>query len=202
MSRFTGPRVRVLRALDADLPGLSRKSKEKRPQRPGQHGGGRWRRPSEYALQLLEKQKLRFNYGLHERQLRRVYREATRLSGVTGDVILGLLERRLDNICFRLGIATTIPAARQIVNHGHVYVNGRRCDVASARLRRGDVITLSDKAREFAAVKDSLDSPRYPIPAWLSWDDKKARATVVALPTVEDVLLEVDMQLIVEFYAR
>ncbi|MCH9680623.1 MAG: 30S ribosomal protein S4 [Deltaproteobacteria bacterium] len=202
MSRYTGPRVRVLRALDTDLPGLTRKSRERRPQRPGQHGMARRRRPSEYAMQLLEKQKLRFNYGLTERQLRRLYKEAHNAKGITGNVMVSMLERRLDNVVFRLGICPTIPAARQLVNHRHVLLNGRRVDIPSIRTKQGDVIALTERARKFQYVVESLASPAVGLPQWLRWTDGNAEAHVVAVPTIHDALLEVDTQLIVEFYAR
>ena len=202
MSRYTGPRVRVMRALDSELPGLTRKSRDRRPQRPGQHGSRPRRRPSEYAMQLLEKQKLRYNYGLTERQLRRVYLEAHAAKGITGDTMLNLLERRLDNVAFRLGIAPTIPGARQLINHRHLIVRGRRVDIPSIRVKVGDRIELTERARAFEIVKVSLAQPRFALPSWLEWDSSNQVATVTAMPTPADVLLEVDTQLIVEFYAK
>jgi len=125
MSRYVGPKVRVLRALGTDLPGLTRKKSERRPTRPGQHGAAR-KKFSEYALRLIEKQKLRMNYGLSERQLLRLFVEAAGTKGNTAERLVELLERRLDNVVFRAGFARTIPAARQLIMHGHVLVEGRR----------------------------------------------------------------------------
>ena len=131
MSRYTEPRVKVMRALGVDLPGLSRKSMQARPQPPGQHGTKKnSSRKSEFGLQLMEKQKLRYNYGLTEKQLRRIVGEAKRLRGATGDKIVELLERRFDNLVFRAGFAPTIPAARQMIGHGHFELNGRRATIA------------------------------------------------------------------------
>lgn len=153
-------------------------------------------------MQLLEKQKLRYNYGLTERQLRRLYREAHNAKGITGDVMLSLLERRLDNVVFRLGICPTIPAARQLVNHRHVVLNGHRVDIPSIRTKAGDVLTLTEKARKFGFVVESLENPSAPLPDWLRWQGDHAEAHVVSLPAAIDALIEIDTQLIVEFYAR
>lgn len=202
MSRYTGPRVRILRALDTELPGLTRKSREMRPHRPGQHGAKNRRRPSGYSMQLREKQKLRYNYGIGERQLRTLYLEARATDGITGDTMLDLLERRLDNVVFRLGYAPTIPAARQLVCHGHVRVRGRRVDIASFRVRVGDEITLSPKALELPPVVASLGARRFPVPSWMQWDDGIRGAKVVASPGARETMLDIDMQLVVEFYAR
>lgn len=201
MSRFTGPRLRKVRALGVSLPGLTRKVSERRPYPPGQHGQAR-RKLSDYGLRLREKQKLRFNYGLTERQLRILVDEARHLPGVTGDVILELLERRLDNVVWRAGFAATIPAARQLVSHGHVRVNGRRLDIPSARLSPGDAVTLRDESFENAHVKDSLAAAASVRPAWLSWDEGARAATMRTLPDPASVLLEVNPQYVVEFYSR
>src|SRR4029450_10805583 len=151
MSRFIGPRVKVMRALGVALPGLSRKSIEKRPYGPGQHGPTRRKKtPSDYALRLREKQKVRFNYGVSERVLRRLVEEATRMRGNTGVTLVQLLERRLDNVVFRAGFARTIPGARQLVSHGHIQVNGKTVDRPSYRLRRGDFVTVATKSRALA----------------------------------------------------
>jgi len=203
MSRYTGPRLRILRALDTDLPGLTRKGAKRRETRPGQHGTGmRRRRPSEYALQLREKQIVRYNYGLSEKQMRGVYEFAKRGVGVTGDRMLTLLERRLDNVVFRCGLAPTIPAARQLVCHGHVFVNAKRVDVASARLRVGDVVTLGEKSRQHPVAVQSWPTPALPVPSWLTREDAAMQVRVTSLPMPADSPIEVDMQLVVEFYAR
>src|SRR4028119_1479484 len=150
MSRYRGPRLRVVRRL-GDLPGLTRKT-PRRAYPPGQHGQARKKR-SEYAIRLEEKQKLRFNYGLTEKQLLRYVRKARRATGSTGQSLLQLLEMRLDNTVFRLGMAGTIPAARQLVNHGHVTVNGRVVDIPSYQCRPGEVIAVRDNERSKRLVQ-------------------------------------------------
>ncbi|PSB61855.1 30S ribosomal protein S4, partial [Chroococcidiopsis cubana CCALA 043] len=156
MSRYRGPRLRVVRRL-GDLPGLTRKN-ARRSYPPGQHGQARKKR-SEYAIRLEEKQKLRFNYGLTEKQLLRYVRRARRVTGSTGQVLLQLLEMRLDNTVFRMGMAPTIPAARQLVNHGHVMVNGREVNIASYQCRPGEVIGIKNKAQSRQLVENNLQYP-------------------------------------------
>lgn len=202
MSRYTGPRLRILRRLDVDLPGLTTKSRERRPYPPGQHGQARKRRPSEHAMQLTEKQKLCFNYGVTERQMRRLFAEALASKGVTGEVLIELLERRLDNVVFRAGLAPTIPAARQLVCHGHVRVNGRRVDIASYRVAIGAEITLRDRSRDLEIISRSLATPRLPLPAWLERDDEARRVRMIDSPRREGAPFELDVQLVVEYYAR
>ena len=131
-----------------------------------------------------------------------MYLEAHAAKGITGDTMLNLLERRLDNVAFRLGIAPTIPGARQLINHRHLIVRGRRVDIPSIRVKVGDRIELTERARAFEIVKVSLAQPRFALPSWLEWDSSNQVATVTAMPTPADVLLEVDTQLIVEFYAK
>jgi small subunit ribosomal protein S4 len=202
MSRYTGPRLRILRRLDVDLPGLTRKSREKRPHPPGQHGQARKKRPSAFGMQLSEKQKLRFNYGVSERQMRRLFAEAKASKGVTGDVLLELLERRLDNVVFRAGFAPTIPAARQLVCHGHVLVDGRRVDIASFRVATGAEITLRERSRDLDVVARSLTARALPLPAWLTYDEGRRAAKVIASPRGEALPFEFDVQLVVEYYSR
>lgn len=153
-------------------------------------------------MQLIEKQKLRFNYGVTERQLRRLYREASRGRGVTGDALLQLLERRLDNVVFRAGFAPTIPAARQLVCHGHVQINGRRVDIPSYRVRAGEEVQMRQRKGVQKIVVDSLATFELPAADWLEVDGENQRFKVTALPTAATVPFEVDAQLVVEFYAR
>ena len=153
MSRYTGPRLKVMRALGVQLPGLSSKSIEKRPYPPGEAGTKRRGRPSIYGMQLKEKQKLRFNYGHSERTFRRIMDKARRSRQQTGTKLLELLERKLDNVVFRAGYAPTIPAARQLVSHGHILLNGVRTNVASVTTNIGDVIELRAKSKEIPSVK-------------------------------------------------
>lgn len=201
MSRYTGPRVKVMRALGVELPGLSRKKTERRPYPPGQHGAAR-KKPSEYAVRLREKQKLRVNYGVTEKQIRRLMSEARRVKGDAGKKLLELLERRLDNAVFRAGFAPTIPAARQLVAHGHVLVNGKRLDIPSYRVRRGEVLTLREGMRGNALVQESLQDKGFPRASWLEVDEAKAEARVVALPDETSVLFPLQVQLVVEHYAK
>ncbi len=200
MSRFTGPRVKVMRAVGVELPGLSRKSIEDRPQRPGQHGH-RPLRPSGFRVQLVEKQKLRFNYGLTERQLRNVFAEARRSKTHTGDKLVELLERRLDNMVFRAGFAPTVAAARQLVSHGHIRVNGRRVNIPSFRVREGDTFGPREKSRTHQSLVDSLKTPSLDRPEWISFDETKLEARLAHLPAGDAVPFPLVVQHVVEFYA-
>lgn len=202
MARYTGPRVKKLRSLGVDLPGLSRKTRERRPYPPGQHGQGRRRRLSDYGMQLQEKQKLRLNYGVGERQFRRIIKEARASRMAAGDKILQLLERRLDNVIFRAGYAATIPAARQLVTHGHFLVNGRRVDIASYRVSEGDVIQPRSRSYNLAPIEESLAALTLARPDWLEYTDDKRITRIAALPGPEAVPFEVEIQLVIEYYAQ
>ena len=203
MSRFTGPRLKVMRALGVDLPGLSRKSKEARPNPPGQHGARAIRRKkSDFGVQLIEKQKLRFNYGLTERQLRRLMVDARKGKEPTGDTLLQLLERRLDNVVFRAGFAPTIVAARQLVTHGHLQLNGKRATIPSMRLRANDEVSMKSGQAELAVVVESLKEPALMRPEWLAWDEQQKKAKIAHLPGAHDVPFPVDVQQVVEYYAN
>ena len=203
MSRFTGPRLKVMRALGVDLPGLSRKSKEARPNPPGQHGARAIRRKkSDFGVQLIEKQKLRFNYGLTERQLRRLMVDARKGKEPTGDTLLQLLERRLDNVVFRAGFAPTIVAARQLVTHGHLQLNGKRATIPSMRLRTNDEVSMKSGRAELAVVAESLKEPALMRPEWLAWDEQQKKARIAHLPGAHDVPFPVDVQQVVEYYAN
>jgi small subunit ribosomal protein S4 len=201
MSRYTGPRLKVMRALGVELPGLSRKSIADRPYPPGQHGQ-RQQRKSGYGLQLQEKQKLRFNYGLSERQMRRLILDARRDRGSTGAKLAELLERRLDNVVFRAGFAPTAMAARQLVNHSHVLVNGSKVNIPSFRVRVGDVVTLTAKSRELLVVKTSFATPALTRPEWLAMDEPNFSATVSHLPDASEIPFPIEMQLVVEYYSQ
>jgi small subunit ribosomal protein S4 len=201
MSRYTGPRLRVMRALGVDLPGLSTKHIERRPYPPGQHGTRR-RKRSEFGLRLQEKQKLRFHYGLSERQLRTLVHQAMKAPGVTNTKIAELLERRLDNVVFRAGLCRTIVAARQLVRHGHVRVNGRRVDIPSCRLRPGDVITLAERTRKSDQVRDSVKGPTLERPSWLQLDEGELLVRLTGLPDEGAVPFPIDLRLVIEFYSN
>lgn len=202
MARYTGPRVKKMRALGVELPGLSRKSIERRPYAPGQHGQTRRRKLSDFGRQLLEKQKLRLNYGVGERQFRRLVVAAKRSKTATGEKLLELLERRLDNVVFRAGFAPTIPAARQLVNHGHFLVNGRRVDIASFSVQDGDVVALREKSRALPVVVASMENPALLRPDWLEFNGTTHTARIMASPTPESVPFEIDVQLVVEYYSK
>lgn len=202
MARFKGPRVKKMRALGTDLPGLSRKSIDRRPYPPGQHGKVGRRKVTEYGRRLIEKQKLRFNYGVSERQLRRLFDEARRSKKATGEKLLELLESRLDNAVFRAGFAPTIPAARQLVSHGHITVNGKRVNIASYRISVNDEISLREKSMKLACVSESLDAPALLRPTWVDFDDKERAARVMDLPGLDSVPFDIDVQLVIEYYSR
>ena len=203
MSRITGPRVRIMRALGVDLPGLSRKTIEGRPNPPGQHGGQASRkRRSDFGVKLLEKQKIRFNYGVSEKQMRRLIVDARKGKEPTGEMLLQLLERRIDNVVFRAGFAPTGIAARQLVNHGHVLLNGKSVNIASIRLKVGDEITIKAKSKQMPMVADAIKAPSLTRPEWLAWDEQQSVAKVVHLPALDDVPFPVDVQQVVEYYAN
>lgn len=200
MSRYRGPRLRIVRRL-GDLPGLTRKSARK-AYPPGQHGQSR-RKRSEYAIRLEEKQKLRFNYGVTEKQLVRYVRKARRVAGSTGQTLLELLEMRLDNTIFRLGMAGTIPAARQLVNHGHITVNDRVVDVASYQCRAGDLIKVRDRDRSRKLVETNMEYPGLAnLPSHLEFDKGALSGKVNGVIEREWVALQVNELLVVEYYSR
>ena len=206
MSRYTGPRARISRRLGTNIFGTRGETNalEKRPYPPGIHGRTRRRgnNNTEYLFQLQEKQKARFTYGLNERQFRKVYEEASRRDGVTGENMLRSLELRLDNVVYRSGWASTRPQARQFVSHGHVLVNGTRVNIPSYRVRKGDVIEVKEKTRTNPIVqwnKDVLD--RTP-PAWLERGDNEFAITVYAEPVREQIDVPLREQLIVELYSK
>ncbi|MBX3665006.1 MAG: 30S ribosomal protein S4 [Burkholderiales bacterium] len=201
--RYTGPRLKVMRALGTELPGLSRKSIENRPNPPGQHGGKLFAtRKSEFGKQLREKQKLKFNYGLSERQMRRLMAEARSARGNTGAAMLELLERRLDNFVFRAGFAPTLIAARQLVNHNHVLLNGRAANISSIRIRVGDEISIRDKARKIPSVIEALAAPALERPEWLAFDEAKQSARVTRLPMPDEVPFPIEIQQVIEYYTQ
>ncbi|MBW4466215.1 MAG: 30S ribosomal protein S4 [Pegethrix bostrychoides GSE-TBD4-15B] len=200
MSRYRGPRLRVTRRL-GDLPGLTRKT-ARRAYPPGQHGQARKKR-SEYAIRLEEKQKLRFNYGVSERQLLRYVRKARRAAGSTGQVLLQFLEMRLDNTVFRMGMGPTIPGARQVVNHGHITVNGRVVDIPSYQCKPGDVIGVRNTERSRRLVEANLQFPGLAhTPTHLEFDKNKMEGKVTGIVEREWVALPINELLVVEYYSR
>lgn len=203
MSRFIGPRLKVMRALGIDLPGLSRKTIEARPTPPGQHGNKASRkRRSDFGVKLHEKQKIRFNYGLTETQMRRLILDARKGKEPTGERLLQLLERRMDNVVFRAGFAPTVIAARQLVSHGHLMLNGKPANIPSIRLNVGDEITIKAKSKNIPMVVETIKQPSLERPEWLVWEADKQLVKVAHLPAIADVPFPVDVQLVVEYYAN
>lgn len=190
-----------MRALGVQLPGLSTKSVERRPYPPGQHGHER-RKVTEYGRRLMEKQKLCVNYGVTERQLSRLVVSARGAKGPTGSRLLELLEKRLDNVVYRAGFARTIPGARQLVNHGHVLVNGKKVDRVSYAVRKGDVVSLRPSSQNLALVAGALEASRAYETSWLSVDKGAKSATVIELPDAGSVPFPIEVQLVVEFYSQ
>jgi len=205
MARYTGPKVRLSRRLSTNLfeNEKGRRALERRPFPPGAHGRTRRRQnASEYLGQLQEKQKAKYIYGVLERQFRRTYDDANRLAGPTGENLLRLLEMRLDNVTFRAGWASTRPQARQLVNHGLIQVNGRRVDIASFRVRKGDVVSLSPKARNMIVIQHNIDVLDRQLVGWLETGDGGKQVTVRDLPQREHIDVPVREQLIVELYSK
>jgi small subunit ribosomal protein S4 len=203
MARYTGPRAKISRRFGVSLFGPS-KALERRNFPPGQHGvrAGR-KKKSEYSVALGEKQKLRFQYGILEKQFRGYYEEAARRRGVTGEILLQLLETRLDNVCYRAGFGNSRQAARQIVNHGHVLVNGRCVDIPSFQVKPGDVIKIGAKPSSQQLVVRMTDlTQSMPAVDWLNVDKDKLEATVTRVPERSDLDPLVNEQLIVELYSR
>ncbi len=207
MARYTGPVCRLCRREKMKLYLKGAKCDtmkcpvEKRPYPPGQHGRGRIRE-SEYMFQLREKQKARRIYGVLERQFRSIYAEANRLDGIAGENLLRLLELRLDNVAFRAGWAQSRSQARQLVRHGHVLVNGKRVDIPSYRLRKGDVVALREKARQLIVVRQNIDTIDRALPAWLERGDEGHEARVRDLPLRDQIDVPVRESLIVELYSK
>ena len=200
------PRLKIVRRLGVQLPGLTRKDAEARPYPPGQHGQstGRRRKVSAFRRRLEEKQKIRFHYGIGERQLRRYVEQAGARSGIKSHNLFAIVERRLDNVVFRLGFAPTIPAARQLVSHGHVRVDGTRVDRPSYGVSVGETVTLSSKARVRPSVEEAIShGPQVKLPSYLALDPSdKGTGRVIATPGRSDVPFIVDDAAVVEFYAR
>lgn len=203
MARYTGPKDKISRRFGVPIYGPS-KAMERRNFGPGQHGARSGRKKqSDYSIALIEKQKLRYQYGVLEKQFRRFFEEASRRRGVTGEILLQMLECRLDNVVYRLGLANSRNAARQYVSHGHVTVNGRKLNVASAQCKPGDVIAMKQSTRAQQMGLRSLDlTQAIVVPEWLSQDRDKLGGTVNRLPSREEIDPIVNEQLVVELYSR
>lgn len=205
MSRYTGPKSRVSRRLNTNIWGTRGEAiaLDRRPYPPGEHGRTRRRgNPSEFLVQLQEKQKARFTYGLTERQFRNLFAEASRREGVTGTNMLQYLELRLDNFAYRVGWGATRPQARQLVNHGHVNVNGSRVNIPSYRLRKGDKVELRPKIRDSATIQWNVDVLDRTPPAWVDRGDDVFQVVVREVPLREQIDVPVREQLIVELYSK
>jgi len=204
MARYRGPKLRITRRLGT-LPVFTQKVSKKKD-RPGQHGksnDGNSKKVTEYGLRLEEKQKLKYNYGITETQLFRYVKEARRRQGVTGLILLQLLEMRLDTICFTLGFAPTIGSARQLVNHGHITVNGEVLDIPSFQCRINDIIGIKPKATSKNMVEQNLKTTKLiDIPSHLNFDNTKLEAKVMNYCNRDDILLELDELLVIEYYSR
>ncbi len=200
MSRYRGPKLRITRRLGS-LPGLTQKETT-RAERPGQHGKNK-KKSTEYCLRLEEKQKLKFNYGLTESQLFHYVKEARRRQGVTGLILCQLLEMRLDSICFSLGLAPTMAGSRQLVSHRHILVNGRSVNIPSFQCKSGDIISIKQKPASTKIVENNLKNKRFQnIPSNLTFDEKKIRGVVKDYCNRDDVLLELNELLVIEYYSR
>jgi small subunit ribosomal protein S4 len=202
MARYTGPRVRISRRFGVPIFGPS-KYLERRNYGPGMHGPKSRRKHTEYGLGLIEKQKLRYYYGLLERQFRGVYEKARKRRGVTGEHMLQILETRLDNVVFHLGFANTRPASRQMVAHGHIKVNGRKVSIPSYALRVNDIIEVkgSNVARQLAA-KNLESATSRAVPDWLSLNKEALKGVVMRIPTRDEIQPIANEQAVVEFYSR
>jgi small subunit ribosomal protein S4 len=203
MARYTGPKSKISRRYGVPLFGPS-KALERKNYPPGMHGPkGARRKLSDYATALAEKQKLRFQYGLMERQFRRYFETALRKRGVTGETLLQMLETRLDNVVFRLGFANSRSAARQLVSHGHVMVNNRKVNVSSYNLRAGDLVTVKDRPSSRRLAARNLELTQiHTVPDWLVLDKDQFQGKVVRIPSREEIAPIVNEQLVVELYSR
>lgn len=201
MARYTGPKTKIARRFNEPIFGHS-KALAKKAYPPGQHGRGRRKKQSEYAVQLMEKQKAKYTYGVLERQFANLFEKASRKGGITGENLLILLEARLDNMVFRMGISPTRRGARQLVSHRHITVNGELVNIPSYSIKPGDVIGVREKSKSLEAITDSLasnSSQKYP---WLEWYASELNGKVVALPVRDEIPENIKEQLIVELYSK
>lgn len=201
MARYRGPKAKIARRFNEPIFGPS-KALQKKSYPPGQHGRGRRKKESEYAVQLKEKQKAKYTYGVLEKQFANLFDKASRRSGITGEILLQLLESRLDNTVFRLGIAPTRRAARQLVLHKHIAVNGSVVNIPSYALKPGDTVAVRERSKSLEAITDSLAShsaKRYP---WLEWDGSEMVGKLVNMPQRDEIPENINEQLIVELYSK
>ncbi|MGI9666593.1 MAG: 30S ribosomal protein S4 [Acidimicrobiia bacterium] len=201
MARYTGPRTKRSRRARQLLDENKAKYFDRRPYPPGQHGRGRIRE-SQYQIQLREKQKLRFMYGVLEKQFRKYYKNAAKKSGITGTNLLVILETRLDNVVYRSNLANTRPQARQLVNHGHFQVNGKKVDIPSYEVRAGDVVTVREKSKDILPVQHAIDTVGRTVPEWINVDPGERKITIDDMPSREQIDTDIKEQLIVELYSK
>ena len=201
MARYTGPKTKIARKFGEPLFGDD-KVLAKKNYPPGQHGANRRKKTSEYGAQLREKQKAKYTYGVLERQFRNLFEKAERTKGITGEVLLQLLESRLDNVVYRLGLATSRPAARQLVLHKHICVNGKNVNIPSYRVMPGEVVTVREKSKSLEVIADAMagfNHSKYP---WIEWDNSIKGGKFLHLPQREDIPETIKEQLIVELYSK
>ena len=201
MARYIGPKVRISRRFNEPILGEN-KALQKKNYAPGQHGKGKKRKQSEYAVQLAEKQKAKYIYGVLERQFAHTFDKASRKKGVTGEVLLQMLEARLDNTVYRLGVAPSRRAARQLVGHKHILVNGEVVSIPSFTLKPGDVVGVREKSKSLEAITNSLSLQSARKYNWLEWDDSEMMGKMINLPPREDIPENINEQLIVELYSK
>jgi small subunit ribosomal protein S4 len=201
MARYRGPKQKVARRFKEPIFGPS-SALERKPYGPGQHGRSRYTRKSEYAIQLDEKQKAKYTYGLLEKQFRNLYEKANRMEGVTGEVLLQLLESRLDNVVYRLGFARTRRQARQLVSHKHIVVNGQVVNIPSFQVKPGDVINVRPKSRDLELINETLQSYSTSKYKWLETDKKTKTGKFLNLPVMEEIPENINVQLIIELYSK
>lgn len=201
MARYTGPKSKIARKFGEPIFGED-KVLQRKNYAPGQHGQNKRRKTSEYGVQLREKQKAKYTYGVLERQFRNLFEKASRMKGITGEILLQLLESRLDNVVYRLGIAPTRAAARQLVLHRHITVNGAVVNIASYQVKPGDIIGVREKAKSLEVIADALagfNHSKYP---WIEWDETSKAGRYLHVPTREDIPENIKEQLIVELYSK
>jgi small subunit ribosomal protein S4 len=201
MARYTGPRTKISRRFGEPIYGPD-KVLEKRKNPPGQHGANKRRKLSEYGVQLREKQKAKYIYGMLERQFRIFFERAKAKQGKTGDILLQLCETRLDNVVYRLGLAPTRAAARQLVSHCHITVDGKVCNIASYIVKPGQTVGVREKDRTMSVIVESLKNPRTMLASWLQWDEGNMTGTLLSVPERAEIPENIDVQLIVELYSR
>ena len=201
MAKYTGPKTRMSRKFGEPIYGPD-KVLSKRTNPPGQHGNDRRRKTSEYGTMLAQKQKAKYTYGVLERQFRNMFEQASRSSGVTGEELMQLLERRLDNIVYRLGIAPTRAAARQLVNHKHIVVDGQVVNIPSYSVKPGQVVGVREKSKSLEVIADSLAGFNHGKYAWIEWDENSKSGKFMHLPERADIPENIQEQLIVELYSK